>query len=139
MDGVGVIGARRRVDAGQGLRLSLWERPDGAAVRGLDDLGKGRLKACGRMVAVLDNWQQPKYLTRIWCIFEQYTAQKLNIYVDFALPKEQGQALVKALQDPDIGIPGIGKMIRKIDCENAEASVPNDKLKVKSIIERGCA
>ena len=91
------------------------------------------------MVAVLDKWEDPKYLTRIWCIFEQYTAQDLGIHVDFTLPEKQGKALVTALQDPNVGIQGVGEMIRKIDCENATASYLKDEEKVKSIIERGCA
>lgn len=27
-----------------------------------------------KMIALLDNWQKPVYLTRIWTIFEQYVA-----------------------------------------------------------------
>jgi len=41
----------------------------------LETVFKGRLSELrdsgGSMIAMLDTWRQPVYLTRIWCVYEQ--------------------------------------------------------------------
>ena len=114
------------------------EEKGGNGADNLEQIFEARLTACGRMVAVLDNWQLPKYLTRLWCVYEQFTAQKLDIHVDFTMPKKQGQELVDALEDPAIGVSGIGEKLGAIDCRNAKASYANDERTVKALIEKTC-
>merc|ERR1712100_1017183 len=52
----------------------------------LEDVFEANLIRIGEVVALLDTWQHPSYLTRIWCIFEQFTAIKLRIKVSMILP-----------------------------------------------------
>jgi hypothetical protein len=104
----------------------------------LEEIFETRLKACGRMVAVLDSWEQPpevrtSYITRIWCIYEQYTALKLGIPVEFILPKEEAKEFVKNLQKN--GMNFIKEKLTAIECRNAVASNEKDQVKVKGIIE----
>ena len=40
---------------------------------GLETVFEGMLKNVKYMVAMLDTWEQPVYVTRIWTVFEQYT------------------------------------------------------------------
>ena len=64
----------------------LFEK-DGIGSTNLEQVFESTLSRIGRMVAILDDWYCPVYLTRIWTIFEQFTAIKLgNINVTMVLP-----------------------------------------------------
>merc|ERR1711871_1388385 len=60
----------------------------GAGSENLEDVFEQRLTSIGRVVALLDTWDTPRYLTRIWTIYEQYTAAKLDIEVTMILPED---------------------------------------------------
>ena len=48
----------------------------------LEEVFEAKLTRIGKVVALLDRWEEPKYLTRIWTIYEQFTAAKLNVPTD---------------------------------------------------------
>ena len=111
---------------------------NGNGADNLEEIFESRLKKCGRMVALLDRWEQPAdskttYITRIWCIFEQYTALKLGIPVEFILPKDESTAFTNALQSN--GLRFIKEKLSAIECRNAIASNPQDQEKVRHLIE----
>merc|ERR1711939_1252311 len=58
----------------------------------------------GRMVALLDHWEDPVYLKRIWTIFEQFTAVKVGIQVDMIFPPESRVALIEQIYRGEDGI-----------------------------------
>ena len=45
----------------------------------LEAVFKDNLKRIGKMVAILDTWDRPVYLTRIWTVFEQFVASTIQI------------------------------------------------------------
>jgi hypothetical protein len=45
----------------------------------LEKLFEGNLRRIGRMVAILDTWDQPLYLSRVWTVYEQFVASTLQI------------------------------------------------------------
>merc|ERR1712187_366093 len=45
----------------------------------LEQVFERNLCRIGKVVAILDHWKDAKYLTRMWTIYEQYTAAKLEI------------------------------------------------------------
>ena len=45
----------------------------------LETVFEGNLRRIGRMVAVLDTWDRPLYLSRIWTVYEQFVASTLQI------------------------------------------------------------
>ena len=45
----------------------------------LESVFEGNLRRVGRMVAVLDTWDRPLYLSRIWTVYEQFVASALQI------------------------------------------------------------
>ena len=47
----------------------------------LEDVFEGHLKRIGRMVAILDTWDQPVYLSRVWTVYEQYVASTIGVQV----------------------------------------------------------
>ncbi|CAE7733160.1 unnamed protein product [Symbiodinium pilosum] len=62
---------------------------DQAAVgsQDLESTFRYNLTRTGRVVAVLDTWNEPVYLTRIWTVFEQFAACTLQIPVTFVMPE----------------------------------------------------
>ena len=45
----------------------------------LEDVFEINLTRIGRMIAILDTWEEPVYLTRVWTVFEQFKASELEI------------------------------------------------------------
>ena len=54
----------------------------------LDDIFECNLKRIGRVVAVLDTWNQPLYLGRVWTMYEQFVASTLHIPMSFVMPED---------------------------------------------------
>ena len=103
---------------------------------GSDDLEvvfEARLKKVGRVVALLDVWEAPVYLTRIWTIFEQYVASQQEIPVEVILPEDQDRDLMNQLRQGEIGIIRVKEQLSMVSSEAAEAFDPRDEEKVKRI------
>merc|ERR1712113_538442 len=88
------------------------------------------------MVALLDTWEDPVYLTRIWTIFEQFTATKLGINVEIILSKAVEEELKDVIFTGETGIERIKDSLCRVDSQNAKASHTVDEVKVKSLIEK---
>jgi hypothetical protein len=87
------------------------------------------------MVAVLDDWQTPIYVTRVWTVFEQFCAQELEIVPYMILPPAKMETFTKALQQGDEGLAQVQQSLTRINVENAQASVKADEEKVKGLIK----
>ena len=74
------------------------------------------------------------YLTRVWCIFEQFKAGELKIQITMILPPDQDEDLKAELTKGMSGFAEITDNLSKIDAETAEASVEQDAVTVKSQI-----
>jgi len=87
------------------------------------------------MVAILDDWYSPVYLTRIWTIFEQFTAIKLgNVKVTMVLPKEQNHGLIEQIREGEDGIRHVTQCLCKFQSKHATAFSPEDEENVKRLI-----
>jgi len=102
----------------------------------LENIFGERLKRTGRMIALWDTWSNPEYLTRVWCIYEQFTAISLNVEISVVLPAEQAEEFQQLIGQPDF-LTRVKNAFRRIDCRHAKASVPADERKVKEIIRNG--
>merc|ERR1712176_1278872 len=65
----------------------------------LEETFEARLKQIGHVVALLDTWNEPRYLTRIWTIYEQFTAAQLGIEVTMILPPASQESLIEKLEE----------------------------------------
>eukprot|EP00928_Gymnodinium_smaydae_P087971 TRINITY_DN72133_c0_g1_i1.p1 TRINITY_DN72133_c0_g1~~TRINITY_DN72133_c0_g1_i1.p1 ORF type:complete len:944 (-),score=73.80 TRINITY_DN72133_c0_g1_i1:26-2596(-) len=104
---------------------------------GLVEVFQSNLGRIRNMVAILDTWEQPTYFTRIWTIFEQYTALKLNIRVSIILPPKSAETLVEQIDCGKLGIFKVQRCISTVDAELAQASVPADEVMLKKLISEG--
>jgi len=109
---------------------------DGSNSDNLEEIFEARLVTIGSMVALLDTWDEPRYLTRVWTIFEQYTAAKLNIEVTMILPTSSCRSLIKELETGADGINRVNNALVSVDSERSEAFSPKDAIKVKGLIEK---
>ena len=78
---------------------------DGAAGSdALENSFQQSLTRIGRMVAVLDTWEQPVYLTRVWTVYEQFVACSLKCPVEFVMPSNSMASLHSQIRQGDIGL-----------------------------------
>jgi hypothetical protein len=100
----------------------------------LETIFESRLSSIGKMVVVMDSWEDPIYVKRIWTIYEQFIAAKLGIKIAFTLPDEPSTTLIDELNKGRDGIKNVIAAISHVDAENAEATVKDDEDKVKDAI-----
>ena len=115
------------------FRIIVEEMTAGSA-----DLGgvfETHLRRIGQMVAILDTWDQPVYLSRVWTVYEQFVASTLEIPVTFAMPESSITHLRSQLSLGSSGIDHITKSISCVDSERAEAWKEEDEKKVKALIQ----
>jgi len=97
---------------------------------------EARLRTIGKMVVLMDSWDDALYLRRIWTIFEQYIATKCDIDVMFTLPELPAATLIEQLDRGKEGIHLVIQAVSMVDSERAEASVKEDEIKVKNLIRK---
>jgi len=88
-----------------------------------------------QMVALVDTWDSPNYLRRIWTIFEQFTAIRLGISVTMVLPQAAVKELIKEFETGKQGILRVKHALSNVDCQSSEATFEADAKKVKDRIE----
>jgi len=101
----------------------------------LDSIFEARLLSCGRLVALLDDWKKPTYCTRIWTIYEQFVAQKLEIPTELIMPPEANTSLKNEFMRGSAGIEEISMALSNVKSKDAVATRKVDELKVKQMIE----
>jgi len=105
----------------------------------LEVIFSAKLKMIGRLVALMDDWSEPLYLTRVWTIYEQYVASTLGdkvCKVQFILPESPAQSLITELDMGKSGIEKVIEAITKVDVETSRASYEADEKKVKELIRK---
>mmetsp|Transcript_30533 Transcript_30533/g.70403 ORF Transcript_30533/g.70403 Transcript_30533/m.70403 type:complete len:862 (+) Transcript_30533:143-2728(+) len=109
---------------------------DGAGVGSvnLEEVFETTIHRVGQVVAILDDWKEPRYLTRIWTIFEQFTAIKLEMPVTMIMPQKQNMSLIDQVRAGEEGILRVTESLCKFETEKATATNPSDETKVKALI-----
>eukprot|EP00438_Fugacium_kawagutii_P023311 Skav226248 [mRNA] locus=scaffold1218:695462:697357:- [translate_table: standard] len=95
----------------------------------LEEVFEENLRRCGQMVAILDGWHQPRYLRRVWTIYEQYVACSLKIDVAFVMPHEASASLSQKISLGDKGIAEVTRSLCEVNVANAQAFDPRDEKK----------
>jgi len=73
-------------------------------------------------------------MTRVWTIFEQYTAIRLGIPVRIIMPQKAAEKMVNQFYAGKQGITHVTDALCEVDCESSEASSAEDERKVKTQI-----
>ena len=101
----------------------------------LEEVFESNLRRVGRMIAILDTWDAPVYLTRIWSVYEQYVASKVGIEVSFAMPKQASDSLELQVSRGSEGMAAVTNAVSCVDAMNARAWKQEDEIKVKMLIQ----
>ncbi|CAE7252254.1 unnamed protein product [Symbiodinium sp. CCMP2592] len=108
----------------------------GSGSDNLEDVFESNLRRIGRMIAILDTWDEPVYLTRIWTVYEQFVASKTGIEVSFAMPQQASESLELEVGRGSDGIGRVTQSVRRVDAANARAWKEDDEIKVKRLIQQ---
>ena len=106
-----------------------------AGSENLETIFEENLKRSGQMVAILDTWHQPVYLSRIWTVYEQFMASTLAIPVTIVMPESAMTSVQQQISCGQQGIQDITQSLSRVDSEHAGAWKKEDETKVKGIIE----
>jgi len=99
----------------------------------LEKVFEHRLLQTGHVVALIDACYDPLYLTRIWTIFEQYTAARLKMSVTMVMPPAERTIFNERLASGQLD--DVIQHLTDIQVQHAKASVPKDEDMVKALIK----
>ncbi|CAB9525615.1 Kinesin light chain [Seminavis robusta] len=95
-----------------------------------------RVKKIGHLLAMMAPWKAPIYITRVWCIFEIFTAHRMGgCKVDIVMPPKEKQSLELEVVDNGEGIDALYETLGNTKVENANASVESDRLAILGQVE----
>ncbi|CAB9518597.1 finger protein [Seminavis robusta] len=90
-----------------------------------------RVKKIGHLLAMMAPWKAPIYITRVWCIFEIFTAHRTGgCKVDIVMPPREKQSLEQDVLDNEGGINALYETLGNTKVENAKASEESDRLAI---------
>uniref|UniRef100_A0A7S3V7M0 MalT-like TPR region domain-containing protein n=1 Tax=Chaetoceros debilis TaxID=122233 RepID=A0A7S3V7M0_9STRA len=99
---------------------------------------EGRVRKIGHVVALMAPWDGPRYLNRVWCVFEMSQALQVpGIELDIIMPPEEKEAFGKALEDGTGELEDVYNVLWSVSIENAEATVEEDRKNILTLIENG--
>jgi len=104
-----------------------------------NDLGqvfRTNLLRCGKMVAILDTWEEPLYLTRVWTVFEQFVASTMQVPTTFLMPETATISLHHEIKKGEAGIGRITEAVSWVSSEKSKATKEEDEMLVKQEIEK---
>ena len=96
-----------------------------------------RVTKIGHIVAMMAPWQEPFYLTRIWCIFEIFTAKKNGSTISITMPPAEKERFMEGLtsEDGNNQLDVLFSALAKVEVTNAEAWAEEDRTKILKIVE----
>jgi len=106
----------------------------GSVSDNLEEAFEDNLLRIGTMVALLNSWDRPVYLTRIWTIYEQFKCVQLEVPVVLALTTSASEELLHELKQGTVGIQRVTDALSCVEAETAVASVKNDEDRIKALI-----
>eukprot|EP00927_Polykrikos_kofoidii_P045830 TRINITY_DN39962_c0_g1_i1.p1 TRINITY_DN39962_c0_g1~~TRINITY_DN39962_c0_g1_i1.p1 ORF type:complete len:756 (-),score=117.75 TRINITY_DN39962_c0_g1_i1:63-2330(-) len=94
-----------------------------------------RVRHIGKVLSLLSPWSEPLYLSRVWCIYELYTAHANNLDVELILPADEERDF--AAHFADNGVSGIWASIGAMRVQDARASQEEDRVSILKLVEEG--
>ncbi|CAB9523937.1 Hydra magnipapillata [Seminavis robusta] len=90
-----------------------------------------RVKKIGHLLAMMAPWNAPVYITRVWCIFEIFTAHITDgCKIDIVMPPKEKLSLEQDVVDTGGGVNALYETLCNTKVEKANASVDSDRLAI---------
>ncbi|CAE8589043.1 unnamed protein product [Polarella glacialis] len=103
----------------------------------LEKIFRTHVVSIGKVVALLDHWSAPQYLTRVWTIYEQYVAADLKVPMEFILPPQAGGTLVECFEQGRDGLLKVRASLTNVRVQDAQATFEKDKDTIMKLIQGG--
>jgi tetratricopeptide (TPR) repeat protein len=105
----------------------------------LKDNFANKVETIGSVVALLAPWDKALYLTRVWCIFELFTANECDgCNLNIEMPAREKLAFkINVFSNPN-AYNTIYNTLGGTNIQNAEASIEEDKINILRLVEEGC-
>jgi hypothetical protein len=99
-----------------------------------------RVTGVGNILALMEPWHSPLYLTRAWCVFEMFTAVENSCNVTILMPPNQQQNMIEDIIGDSGRLERLYEVLGKTDIEEADSSVPQDKTRILDLVKKelGC-
>ncbi|CAB9520118.1 Kinesin light chain [Seminavis robusta] len=95
-----------------------------------------RVKKIGHLLAMMAPWKAPIYITRVWRIFEMFTARTVEgCKVDIVMPPKERQYLEQDVINDGQGIDALYEALGNTQVQNAKSSVESDRLAILNKVE----
>eukprot|EP00928_Gymnodinium_smaydae_P043501 TRINITY_DN29130_c0_g1_i1.p1 TRINITY_DN29130_c0_g1~~TRINITY_DN29130_c0_g1_i1.p1 ORF type:complete len:852 (+),score=217.22 TRINITY_DN29130_c0_g1_i1:233-2788(+) len=93
-----------------------------------------RVRSIGHVIAMMAPWNNPRYITRVWCDFEMFTAATMpNCSVTIVMPPREAQSLHRELLHGE-GLQEVWRCLSGLSVESAEASIKSDQELILKLI-----
>ena len=99
----------------------------------------GRVTKIGHVLAMMAPWQDPTCITRIWCVFELFTASNNECEVSIAMPPRKSKYFIDGMKSGN-GVDQVNKLFKtlsSINVQNAKSSQPSDLTHILGLIKDG--
>ena len=91
------------------------------------------IKTLGRVVMIMEPWENPIPLTRVWCLWEVYCASNTESVFEVAMSKSESKRF-RTIIRTDYG--AFYKMLSTVDVHKSEAWNPLDRIRIFEVIEK---
>eukprot|EP00931_Biecheleriopsis_adriatica_P076133 TRINITY_DN49882_c0_g1_i1.p1 TRINITY_DN49882_c0_g1~~TRINITY_DN49882_c0_g1_i1.p1 ORF type:complete len:530 (+),score=76.29 TRINITY_DN49882_c0_g1_i1:74-1663(+) len=100
---------------------------------------KRRIAGIGRVLALMQPWQAPLYLTRAWCIFELANASFVDhCQIDIIMPPREMESMFQCLSQPPLAsqnpLDVLWETLSKVTISNAQAFEPSDLAHIMEMV-----
>jgi len=97
-----------------------------------------KVEKIGCVLAIMSPWEAPTYVSRVWCIFELYSANKDSNNCEFmtAMPKREKEDFIKGVWKGG-QVTKLFQVLTDIDVRKANASEPLDRDYIMNLIDKG--
>jgi len=94
------------------------------------------LISIGRMLVMLNSFEEPVYVKRAWCLFECFTCIQSGVPMEVILPVNAQADFQRTITHGD-GLQKLKEKFKCIDMRSAQASIKHDKDAIKKLILDG--
>jgi len=114
------------------LAINQWRPNDPTELPLLEKV----VETSDKLLACMFPWDRPVIMTRVWCLYEMFTALNADTTLNMCFSADEGAKFIHALRNDQVGF--IDEQIRSIDVQECNASVASDKVMILDKIEKAC-
>jgi tetratricopeptide (TPR) repeat protein len=96
-------------------------------------LFRDRVRVIGCVLAMVTPWRSPVYLTRVWCLYEAWTAITEDIELEFVFPEAEAESYQSELDNA--GLQNVWKALGAVRVQDGQAYLEADRERILNLIQ----